>query len=265
MSLLLAAAPLAGAAVLCAGLYYGLRLEPAPRLQESPQDSTRAVLLPPPTAADIRTWERNLYEWAALRDPTLLVLPNERFGFSRERSARLDVPSAAVPAYRFTVTPIEPPALPALSLCGAAVPLRERLAGAVEPIQPAAVAALAAEPLPRVTFWRYPDGRMANGLPGFDAELHRAAWADGPLPRRPTGLSIRRGDRLARLRVVVTEACGNPELDALAVGLLRRHLIAMVLPAAPAPEAAPEFFPVVGGEVELQVEWAAPPPVAAAG
>jgi len=109
MSLLLAAAPLAGACVVCAALGYGLRLKPAPRLQESPQDSTRAVLLPPPTAADIRTWERNLYDWAALRDPTLLVLPNERFGFSRERSARLEVPSAAVPDYEFALPPIAAP------------------------------------------------------------------------------------------------------------------------------------------------------------
>ncbi len=262
MSLLLAAAPLAGAGLVCAALGYGLRLKPAPRLPESPQDSTRAVLLPPPTAADIRTWERNLYDWAALRDPTLLVLPNERFGFSRERSARLEVPSAAVPSYEFTLTPIEPPALPALSLCGAIAPLRERLAGAVEPIRPAAPPALAAEPLPRVTFWRYPDGRMANGLPGFDAERHRDAWADGPLPRRPTSLAVWRGDRLARLRVVVTEACGNPELDAMAVGLLRQHLATLVLAAGAAPEAAPEFLPGVGQTVELQVEWAAPPAAA---
>lgn len=265
MSLLLAAAPLAGACVVCAALCYGLRLKPAPRLPESSQDSTRAVLLPPPTAADIRTWERNLYDWAALRDPTLLVLPNERFGFSRERSARLEVPSAAVPDYEFALPPIEPPVLPALSLCGAIAPLRERLSGAVEPIRPAAVPVLAAEPLPRVTFWRYPDGRMAHGLPGFDAERHRNAWADGPLPRRPTGLSVRRGDRLARLRVVVTEACGNPELDALAVSLLRRYLATLVLTGGLAPAAAPEFLPGVGQEVELQVEWAAPPAEAAAG
>ena len=188
MSLLLAATPLAGAAVVCTAVYYGLRLTTVATATESAQDSTCCVLLPPPEAADIRTWERNLYDWAALRDPTLLVLPNERFGFSRERFAKLEIPSAAVPPYHFSMPPVrlEPP--PPVVLCGRVASLPERVASAREPIRPPPVEPVLVEPLPRVTFWRLLADACCANLPAFDErQCGGVAVGPAPSPQRPYG------------------------------------------------------------------------------
>jgi len=266
VSLLLAATPLAGAAVVCAAVYYGLRLTAVAVATESAQDSTCCVLLPPPEAADIRTWERNLYDWAALRDPTLLVLPNERFGFSRERFAKLEIPSAAVPPYHFSLRPVRPEPLPPVVLCGRVASLPERVASAGEPIQPPPVEPVLVEPLPQMTFWRLPDGRMVSGLPAFDERQVREAVAVGPAPKSPTTLRVSRVERLATARIVVTGSSANPALDGLALSVLRRAVgvqeMLERLPGKTLPR--PDYLPPFGQDLEVQVEWATSPPAAVA-
>ena len=257
--------PLAGAGVICAGIYYGLRLEPVVAVPESTTDSTRCVLLSSPVAADIRTWERNLYDWAALRDPTLLVLPNERFGFSRERFAKLEIPSAPVPAYEYAMIPLGQDSPAPIRLCAQAAGLPERVAQSGEPIRPPPIEPALVEPLPRVTFWRFPDGRMVSGLPGFDERRVREACATTPPPKAPTTLRVSRAERLATARVMVSAACGNAVLDGMAVDVLRRAVTAQEMQGrlTGQPPSGADYMPPPGGDVEVQVEWATSLPAAA--
>jgi hypothetical protein len=249
--------PLVWAALICAGLWFSLRIGVPARVPESPQDSTRCVLVSPQGAAGIRAWERNLYDWAALRDPTLLVLPNERFGFSRERFAKLDIPCEPVPTYRFSMTAVGQTAPPAIALRGRPASLAERVAGAGEPIRPPPPEPIVVVPLSRGIFWRLPDGRRLNGLPEPDERAVRAAQAQGTPAKSPTLLRVSRGDRLATTRVQVVSGCGNAGLDALAVGVLRRAVGLQELQDRLPPEgrARPEYVPAPGDETELQVEW----------
>jgi hypothetical protein len=250
--------PLAWTALVCAAVYYGLGVRPAVPVFESTQDSTRCVLVSPPGAADIRTWERSLYDWAVLRDPALLVLPNERFGFSRERFAKLEVPCAAVPAYRFTMTPIGQSPPPPLALCGPPLRLPERLAATGEPLRPPPVEPFVVTPLEKGVSWRTLDGREVGWLPAFDEREVRAAVSKEDLPKGPTSLRLVRGERPAGTRVQVTSGCGNLALDALAVAALRRAAGRLQMQGprngatGPPP---PEFFPTPGGEIEVQVGW----------
>lgn len=260
VSLLVMATPLAWTALICAGVYYGMGLRrPAP-VQESTQDLTRCVLVSPANAADVRGWERNLYDWAALRDPTLLVLPNERFGFSRERAIKREVPCAPVPPYRFTMAPMGQTPPPPVPLCGPPAPLPARVAAAGEPIRPAPVEPVVVEPLPRGVFWRTLDGRLLSGLPAFADRQVQDAIAQGGAPKAPTSLRVSRGDRGSTLRVQVVDGSGNAGLDALAVVALRRAVGQLETEERLAPQgrARSELLPPAGGAVDLQVEWSLP-------
>lgn len=257
LSLLVAATPLVWAAAICAGLWFSLRVALPARVPESPQDSTRCVLVSPQGTANMQAWEQNLYDWAALRDPTLLVLPNERFGFSRERSAKLEIPCAPVPPYQFSMTPVGQAAAPPLALRAASQSLAERVAGAGDPIRSVPPGPSVVVPLPRGIFWTLPAGRLLSGLPPPDERALRAAVTqDGPA-KAPTRLRISRGDRLGTTRVQVISDCGNAALDALAVDTLRRALglqeLQERLQAAGGTRA--DYLPAPGGEAEVQVEW----------
>ena len=256
LSLLVAVTPLVWAAMICVGLWFSLRIGVPARVPESPRDSTRCVLVSPRGAAGIRAWERNLYDWAALRDPTLLVLPNERFGFSRERFAKLDIPCAPVPPYRSGMTPVGQTAPAALALREGSVSLAERVAAAGEPIRPSPPEPIVVVPLLRGVFWRLPEGRLLSGLPAPDERAVRAAWAQGTA-KSPTLLRVSRGERLATTRVQVIGGCGNAALDTLAVDVLRRAVGLQELQDRLQPEGRTraEYVPALAGETELQVEW----------
>ena len=257
LSLLVAVTPLVWAALVCVGLWFSLRIGVPARVPESPQDSTRCVLVSPQGAAGMRAWEQNLYDWAALRDPTLLVLPNERFGFSRERFARLDIPCAPIPPYCFSMKPVGQTSPPALALRDTSASLAERVAGAGEPIRPLPPEPTVVVPLSRGIFWRLPDGRLLSGLSVPDEITVRAALAQGAPVKSPTVLRVSRGERLATARVQVIGGCGNVELDALAVVVLRRAVGLQELQDRLPPEGRvrAEYVPAPGGETELQVEW----------
>ncbi len=257
LSLLVAVTPLVWTALICTGLWFSLRVGVPARVPESPQDSTRCVLVSPQGTAGIEAWERNLYDWADLRDPTLLVLPNERFGFSRERSAKLDIPCAPVPPYHFSMTPVGQTSPPPAPLRAAPPSLAERVAGAGEPIRPLPPEPMVVLPLARGIFWSRLDGRLLSGLPTPDERALRTALAQGLPPKSPTRLRVSRGERLAMTRVQVAGECGNAALDALAADLLRRTVGLQELQDRLPPEgrALPEYVPAPGGETEVQVEW----------
>jgi hypothetical protein len=252
-----AVTPLVWAALICAGLWYSLRVAVPARIPESPQDSTRCVLVTPQGAAGLRTWERNLYDWAALRDPTLLVLPNERVGFSRERFAKLDIPCAPVPPYHFSMTPVGQAAPAAIALREQSLSLAERVAGTGEPIRPPPPEPILVVPLSRGIFWRLPDGRLLSGLPTPEERAVRAAMTPETPVKAPTLLRVSRGARPATTRIQVIAGCGNATLDTLAVDILRRAVGLQDLQERlpPGEGVRAEYVPAPGGETELQVEW----------
>jgi hypothetical protein len=258
LSLLVAVTPLVWAATICAGLWYSLRVGLPARVPESPQDSTHCVLVPPPAAGVARgSWDAGLYDWVALRDPTLLVLPNERFGFSRERFARLEIPCAPIPPYEFTMAPVGQATPPAIVLRGPAEPLAERVAGSREPIRPPPPEPVVPVPLARGVFWRLPDGRLLSGLPVPDERAVRAAVTPEAPVKAPTRLRVSRGERLATTRIQVLSSCGNTALDTWAVDALRRAVSEQELQDRLRPEgrAQAEYLPAPGSDTEVEVEW----------
>ncbi len=202
---------------------------------------------------EARRWERDIWTWADLEDPTLFALPNEHLGFSRVRQERRVLPYTEVPAYRYATT------FPAETIQDGG-PLAARpppLDKAVSLTWSDRLPPIPAEPplgrAPTRVIWRFPDGRLIEDAPALPGE-----GADKALLARkltgPTRIQLIRSEN--RLRVAVRQSCGNVELDRLAFDALvhkageyqRRQNAGGSVKAA-------SWFPGAGKSVMLEVEW----------
>jgi hypothetical protein len=225
-------------------------IAPPPRVQTG-----ELVMLPlGERTATVQGWHRGLEAWTDLRDPTLISLPNDQYGFSEvlrqafERPYRLlGEPDSLVPlapAYDFP---------PAVLTAAPAVPLvvmdQSRLR------QPETLpAAQEARPWTPGVYWTDELGQVLADVPPL-ALPEPAAGATPPTISRPTRLAcLPRGQRL---RVTLLESCGVPALDELAVTHLRRFL-------APFADAQPPTLAMrdwLAGERQVVVHWRLAPQV----
>ena len=257
VALMLAATPLGGACLVCAAIAFGLRLPPPSEEPEEARNNTRCIMVSAPDAPDIRPWERDLYTWVTLRNPTVLILPNERLGFSRVRARTLRVPIAPIPAYTFTEKPArEQPHVP-IALRGDSLDFPEKIVLAWQPFPPPVVDPVPVEPLPHGIFWRRSDGQLVGDVPPLDEAAVRAAFAESSVPVAPTILLVSRPVEARAIRVRVLQSCGNTSLDLLAVNVIRKAVGELELRERQAGEEdpRPSYFPALGGTSRLEVEW----------
>ncbi|MBN2452515.1 MAG: hypothetical protein JXR77_19170 [Lentisphaeria bacterium] len=258
LALLTALAPLAGASAVCALMYYGLRVRPfIPRTEEI-HDQTQCVLVSPSQSAGISQWERDLYTWADLRDPTMLVLPNEKLGFSKERGREPRPVPATLPLHRGGFQAYAEHRPDAIALPRQSEPLAATLARFWRPAAPPPPEPILIRPLDRGVFWRDPDGSLLPEAPAVSEEDVRGAIAAGVFPKYPTSIEVARLTQpAAPLRVKVARSCGNLALDSLAVEALRRAVGATALDEhyGRLQGALPGFYPAPGQNRVVEIEW----------
>lgn len=241
-------------------MYFGLRVKPPPAFPERPHDDTRCVLVPASAPENAGRWAENLYEWARLRDPTLLVLPNESRGFSKVRHRDLEIAPAEVPAYEFQVEAMaEKPHSP-IAITGPETPLTEKLLAAWRSTRPARLEPVIIQPFARGIFWRFHDGRPLTNPPDVSMDAVRSALNEAGFPKYPTSIRVSRLEASPTARVRVLQSCGNPVLDNLAVRAVRQAVGRLELQERTpgAPREHPGFLPDVGGSMEFEVEWSVP-------
>ncbi len=192
-----------------------------------------------PTGEVLPAHLRPLENWSVLRDPTIMSLPNDRYGFSEILRIDFARPLQVLPdplpklelapGYSFPPHRVTPPVvLPALTIANARLREPLELPAVVEPA-----------PVPPGVYWTHPDGTAFLRLPPM--ELAPIAGAEAPLPCiGPTRLlTIPRSEAAPEvdaddaapiapsqhmLRVQVEVSSGNPVLDQLAVDHVRRHV-----------------------------------------
>jgi len=251
-AVLLTVAMVAGVNQLFLPLSEGAGLLPPQRTQVA-----KVVMLPlGERGPTVTAWHRGLEAWTDLRDPTIISLPNDQYGFSevlRQAFARpyrlLAEPEALLPlapTYDFppaTLTP-SPPA-PLVSMDQSRLREPDALPTAHE-----------ATPWTPGVYWTDELGQVLDSVPPL-ALPPPAAGVAAPAPTRPTRLvCLPRGQRL---RVTLLESCGVPALDELAVTHLRR----LTAPYADVQPLTPAMAWWLTGERQVAVHWQFAPQVQA--
>lgn len=217
-------------------------------------------MLRPPAQA--RRWERSLWAWSRIEDPTLLALPNERLGFSRVRNEKRVPPYTEIPAYRYVVSYLAESAVQQAPLSAPPPPLEKAVSLTWTSRLPPVPAAPPLGRAPVRIVWHFPDGRVIDDAPALPEGGPGAAMAKKE-PVAPTRVEVIRSEN--RLRVSIRESCGNVELDRMAYDALVRAAgeYQRRLSAGGAVSAA-SWFPGPGQSVVLEVEWRLAPPAATA-
>jgi len=230
-------------------LFYGFRMrQVAPGSELASRHEPRTVLLSPPTGG--HRWEQDLHAWSRIADPTLLSLPNERYGFSRIRRDERERPVSPPPAYPFPTKPIAERDLPLIHLAhlpdslGDTIRRNWALPNPTLPPPP--------EPavLPEGVIWRLADGTPLARQPEVPLESLAQRLSEEPADR-PTQIDLSRPGQ--RLRVRVRHSCGNAALDIAAVKALAGELRHCEL--SDTPDQAPTYLPAGTETVQIEVEW----------
>lgn len=208
-------------------------------------------MLRPPAQA--RRWERSLWAWSRIEDPTLLALPNERLGFSRVRSEKRVLPYTEIPAYRYVASYLAESAVQEAPLAVPPPPLEKAVSLAWTSRLPPVPADPILGSAPARIVWHFPDGRVIDDAPALPEGSPGAALAKEK-PTTPTRIEVIRSEN--RLRVAIRASCGNIQLDRMAydacvqaAGEYQRRQ------SAGGAASAASWFPGVGQSVLLVVEW----------
>jgi len=243
----------AGAVLFHAFFVFAFRSIPFSAPKPYVETGPLCALLPPREQA--RGIMRDLWVWTDLADPTLLSLPNERYGFSRMLNTRPRPPYSGIPGYLplFFYTPEspveEPPPLPRWPSLPDQLALSWQPHAAPVPADPDLGA------LPRGALWRFPDGRIVTDGPTVSPEQIRAATQDLDIQEAHAArIEIIR--KINRLRVIVRRTSGSPQLDRLAAAVLIRTggLILRRIEAG-REQHVPSWLPDEDGARTIEFEW----------
>ena len=253
---------LLGTLLLHAMLFYAFRGSTAPDVRIAPRNAPECVWVSP---AASQTWEKEIYAWCLLADPTLLSLPDERYGFARVRRGERVLPHRSTPAFEVPDETEETAAFPPLRLSPPALDVANALANRWPAAELPALEPPRLARLPEGVLWRFPDGTVLSGVPELDMDEVVAALREGPLPTCPTGIGLARaeagptvglGQTGAPGRVRVLQQCSNQRLDDLLVRTLRRALARLDQDSATvATGKDASCFPTPGGSIAFEVEW----------
>ncbi|MFA5205384.1 MAG: hypothetical protein WC708_13385 [Lentisphaeria bacterium] len=212
-------------------------------------------MLPPPSVAGGDPG--GLRAWSQFEEPAALVLADPVHGFGALLAVPLPPPFSPAAQWEGRLPPPPPPAaFPDLRLVPAALPVAAALredwrfdlpGGATSVAAPAAA--------PQAVVWRFADGVLLEGVADPPAAELAAALAGGA-PRGPSRFAVMlEPESPGRLRL--TESCGNPRLDRLALNRLAARLWewereALRRHARPLPD---RFAGDNGYREAVEVEW----------
>lgn len=248
-----------GSLAVHAAMFYGFKPRTFATAVAAQSPSPTCVLVSPLDAS--RNWERELYAWCFLADPTVLSLPDERFGFSDLRRGERILPLTAVSAYAEPAIPIVTDAFPEFAPVIPFEPFATA-AGAKTTAPPVAIPEPeAVVALPTAILWRQADGTGMTPPPGWDPDAARAVLRGEPLPSTVTCLEIDREPpfdrRLECARVRIVQSSGNVAADLLAVRSVQTSLFQAerARDADDDPEPAAPWLPHPGQRQRVEVEW----------
>ncbi len=246
--------PLLLAAGLHALLFLGARVPSKTSSPPAAKQSTQSLLLPASTQPGDMPDQLRLV--TRLFDPTILTKPHPQYGFSSILGDARPSPTTAPPKLPILtdLTAERPLQAPALT------PSQVSLAARIQSIwpfpTPQPLGAPPPQQIPAQLLWRTAAGTPIIGmpphLPGEVREL-----ADSSFPRSPTRVRIERFR--SSLRIRLTQSCGVPALDHLAIRDLRKTLQPILIDPTPPPETAENIpdalLPPTGRHVEIEAEW----------
>ena len=163
-------------------------------------------------------WEQQLLAFSDIHDPSLLTEADARHGFS----AVLSLPAAS-PLSNTTLRTPEPvrqtPAQFPAATVAAPLPGIPETIGQNWPLSlPASPEKIPQEKLPAATLCRFADGTLLTPVPAIPENARELA-ATQP-PTAPCRFEIRLPQTPFQSRIRLTDSCGNPKLDRLALQLL---------------------------------------------
>jgi hypothetical protein len=199
-----------------------------------------------------QSWEDEICQWAVLADPALLSLPNLKFGFSQFRSATHPVFFTDFPACKPAVEPMPETPQPALSMAPKPVSLQQQIPRAW-PLTTVPQTAVTQQTLPASIIWRQADGSLLKHMPKMPEPEVNAALAE-TAPTAMTAIRINRSNGVVRVRL--SQSCGNPALDAMALAAAGQNVARFegFDRSFGKPEAS-LFFPPPEEPTDIQVEW----------
>ena len=232
-------------------LFYGFSLTPRPVPNRLRLYGPTCALLRTPKRA--RRWERSLWAWSRIADPTLLALPNERLGFSRVRKEKRVLPYTEIPAYRYVTTYLPETVVRPTPLASPPPPLEKAVSLTWTDRLPPVPADPPLGSAPTRILWHFPDGRVIDDAPALPETILELALAKGK-PTAPTGIAVIRSEN--RLRVAIRASCGNVDLDRMAYdALVRAAGEYQRRQSAGGAAGTASWFPGPGQNVLIEIEW----------
>lgn len=242
------------AAGLHALLFLGVRVSSKSTSQPTAKQTTQSILLP--TSTQARDMPDQLRLVTRLFDPTILTKPHPQHGFSTILDSDRPTPATSPPKLP-TLTDLtaeRPVQMPSL------IPSQTSLAARIQSIwPPPAPRPLGVPPpqqIPPQLLWRTAAGTPIIGLPPhLPGEIRELA--DSSIPHAPTRIRIERFR--SSLRIRLTQSCGIPALDYMAIRDLRKTLQPILIDPKPPPETAENIpdalLPPADRHVEIEAEW----------
>ena len=234
------------------GLFY-LAFKPKPVQSHRARDYIEPeIVLLPPYSRWSKAWERQLYSWSILADPTLLALPHPEYGFAEIRENERILPHASAPDHSLEIPLAQETTVPELQLVGPLLPIETQVRKTWPLHLPKKVEQKPASALPSAILWRFPSGQTLVDPPSLDRDTAAELLREGPVPESYTGLEIALPEEFPRVRLV--NRSGNTALDRLAQRRVRQQVFAATV-AGQLPDDALSWLPDAGETVELEVEW----------
>ncbi|MBR6059211.1 MAG: hypothetical protein IKP58_13670 [Victivallales bacterium] len=195
-------------------------------------ETTQAVSLP---ASDESMPDsiKAIYAWTEINDPTLLILPNAKLGFSQFVPPTQPIDKKEVEPIKEERAELPPPPSPNIPLSIDVASLEQLISANWN--KTTTITLPTAPPIipPHGVFWRSEDGRLLKNPPESDVNQQTLAIGHG-IPEQTTTIEIAPSSLLPTPRVIVRRSCGNAELDMVALNAVRLALAkAGRLPLAP--------------------------------
>ena len=169
------------------------------------------------------TWQRNLIASLDLLDPTVLSLPNPRYGFSVVRNLEFERPIEDFKPDKIKLQYSPRPPLSKILFNNSTTTLVDivRFKG-INDLDGAMPTPILYQKYDPFAYWTKESGDIVESIPPIPSEeIERLD--DGTTVDGPTFLSVSIERDFARIRIV--DSSGNKQLDELAISYLRRHLM----------------------------------------